>query len=95
MNLRLSLITAALLPLMSAPFSANADDSDIEKIVVTGDFQRETIQTLSASASLLSEEEISLRGASYLDERALQTHKTHLLAPMSACNQLHYESQLN
>ena len=68
MNLRLSLITAALLPLMSAPFSANADDSDIEKIVVTGDFQRETIQTLSASASLLSEEEISLRGASYLDE---------------------------
>ena len=68
MNLRLSLITAALLPLMSVPFSANADDSDIEKIVVTGDFQRETIQTLSASASLLSEEEISLRGASYLDE---------------------------
>jgi len=68
MNLRLSLITVALLPLMSAPFSANADDSDIEKIVVTGDFQRETIQTLSASASLLSEEEISLRGASYLDE---------------------------
>ena len=68
MNLRLSLITAALLPLMSAPFSANADDSDIEKIVVTGDFQRETIRTLSASASLLSEEEISLRGASYLDE---------------------------
>ena len=68
MNLRLSLITAVLLPLMSAPFSANADDSDIEKIVVTGDFQRETIQTLSASASLLSEEEISLRGASYLDE---------------------------
>ncbi|MFP3426785.1 TonB-dependent receptor [Pseudoalteromonas sp. SIMBA_162] len=68
MNLRLSLITAALLPLMSAPFSANADDSDIEKIVVTGDFQPETIQTLSASASLLSEEEISLRGASYLDE---------------------------
>ena len=36
--------------------------------MVTGDFQRETIQTLSASASLLSEEEISLRGASYLDE---------------------------
>ncbi|WP_257903651.1 TonB-dependent receptor [Pseudoalteromonas sp. CR1] len=68
MNLRLSLITAAILPLLSASFSANADDSDIEKIVVTGDFQRETIQTLSASASLLSEEEISLRGASYLDE---------------------------
>ena len=68
MNLRLSLITAALLPLLGAPIAANADDSDLERIVVTGDFQRESIQTLSASASLLSEKEISLRGASYLDE---------------------------
>ncbi|KAA1150614.1 TonB-dependent receptor [Pseudoalteromonas fuliginea] len=68
MNLRLSLITAALLPLLGAPLAANADDSNLEKIVVTGDFQRESIQTLSASASLFSEEEINLRGASYLDE---------------------------
>lgn len=68
MNLRLSLITAALLPLMSTPFIANADDSDLERIVVTGDFQRESIQTLSASASLFSESEINQRGASYLDE---------------------------
>jgi len=52
MNLRLSLITAALLPLISTPLIANADDSDLERIVVTGDFQRESIQTLSASASL-------------------------------------------
>lgn len=68
MNLRLSLITAALLPLFGASLSVNADDSDLERIVVTGDFQRESIQTLSASASLYSEEEINLRGASYLDE---------------------------
>jgi outer membrane receptor protein involved in Fe transport len=68
MNLRLSLITAAILPLIGAPLTANADDSDIERIVVTGDFQRESIQTLSASASLFSEEEINQRGASYLDE---------------------------
>ncbi|MEM5547878.1 TonB-dependent receptor [Pseudoalteromonas fuliginea] len=68
MNLRLSLITAALLPLLGAPLAANADDSNLERIVVTGDFQRESIQTLSASASLFSEEEINLRGASYLDE---------------------------
>ncbi|XQF89488.1 TonB-dependent receptor [Pseudoalteromonas espejiana] len=68
MNLRLSLITAALLPLISAPLVAQADDSDLERIVVTGDFQRESIQTLSASASLFSESEINQRGASYLDE---------------------------
>ncbi|WP_282131939.1 TonB-dependent receptor [Pseudoalteromonas aliena] len=68
MNLRLSLITAALLPLFSAPLVAHADDSDLERIVVTGDFQRESIQTLSASASLFSEDEINQRGASYLDE---------------------------
>ncbi|MDO6548948.1 TonB-dependent receptor [Pseudoalteromonas carrageenovora] len=68
MNLRLSLITAALLPLISAPLVAHADDSDLERIVVTGDFQRESIQTLSASASLFSESEINQRGANYLDE---------------------------
>ena len=68
MNLRLSLITAALLPLIGAPLVAHADDSDLERIVVTGDFQRESIQTLSASASLFSEDEINQRGASYLDE---------------------------
>ncbi|MBH0057823.1 TonB-dependent receptor [Pseudoalteromonas sp. SWXJZ94C] len=68
MNLRLSLITAAILPLFGAPLVAHADDSDLEKIVVTGDFQRESIQTLSASASLFSEDEINQRGASYLDE---------------------------
>ena len=61
MNLRLSLITAALLPLLGAPIAANADDSDLERIVVTGDFQRESIQTLSASASLFSEDEINQR----------------------------------
>ena len=68
MNLRLSLITAALLPLISTPLIASADDSDLERIVVTGDFQRESIQTLSASASLFSKDEINQRGASYLDE---------------------------
>jgi len=67
MKLRLSLITAALLPLFSAPVFA--EDTDLEKIVVTGDFQKESIQTLSASASLFSEHEINDRGASFLDEQ--------------------------
>ncbi|OUS67880.1 TonB-dependent receptor [Pseudoalteromonas sp. A601] len=66
MKLRLSLITAALLPLVSA--SALAEDTDLEKILVTGDFQKESIQTLSASASLFSEHEINERGATFLDE---------------------------
>ena len=68
MNLRLSLITATLLPLLAAPIYANADDTDLEKIIVTGDFQQESIQTLSASASLFSENEMNQRGATYLDE---------------------------
>ena len=46
MNLRLSLITATLLPLLAAPIYANADDTELEKIIVTGDFQQESIQTL-------------------------------------------------
>lgn len=66
MKLRLSLITAALLPLLSAP--AFAEDTDLEKILVTGDFQKESIQTLSASASLFSQQEINDRGANFLDE---------------------------
>jgi outer membrane receptor protein involved in Fe transport len=68
MNLRYSLITAALLPLFGASPYVFAEDSNLEKIVVTGDFQNESIQTLSASASLFSEEEVNLRGATYLDE---------------------------
>ncbi|HEA16470.1 MAG TPA: TonB-dependent receptor, partial [Pseudoalteromonas prydzensis] len=47
---------------------AFADDSELEKILVTGDFQKESIQTLSASASLFSDREINERGASFLDE---------------------------
>ena len=43
MKLRLSLITAALLPLISSP--AFAEDTELEKILVTGDFQKESIQT--------------------------------------------------
>lgn len=66
MKLRLPLITAALLPLLSVP--ALAEDTDLEKIVVTGDFQKESIQTLSASASLFSKHEINDRGATFLDE---------------------------
>lgn len=68
MNLRLSLITATLLPLLAAPIYANADDTELEKIIVTGDFQQESIQTLSASASLFSENQMNQRGATYLDE---------------------------
>lgn len=66
MKLRLSLITTALLNLICAP--AFADDSELEKILVTGDFQKESIQTLSASASLFSDREINERGANFLDE---------------------------
>ncbi len=45
-----------------------ASDNDIETIIVTGDFKKENIQTLSASASVINDQEVALRGATYLDE---------------------------
>ncbi|KID59002.1 TonB-dependent receptor [Pseudoalteromonas luteoviolacea] len=70
MKLKLSLLTMGLM----VAFSSSADDAasteknSIETIEVTGDFQQESLQTLSASASVFGETEISTRGASYLDE---------------------------
>ncbi len=65
MKLKLSTITLALLPFFSHQVLA---DDNLETIVVTGDFQNETIQTLSASASVVDELTIAKRGAQYLDE---------------------------
>ncbi len=68
MKRRLSLLSAAILPLFAASSIAYAEDGELETIVVTGDFQKESIQTLSASASLFSDHEINQRGAKFLDE---------------------------
>ncbi|MCF7517539.1 MULTISPECIES: TonB-dependent receptor [Pseudoalteromonas] len=68
MKRRLSLLSAAILPLFAASTIAYAEDGELEKILVTGDFQKESIQTLSASASLFSDHEINQRGAKFLDE---------------------------
>ena len=68
MKRRLSLLSAAILPLFAASSIAYAEDGELEKIEVTGDFKRESIQTLSASASLFSDHEINQRGAKFLDE---------------------------
>ncbi|WP_440054308.1 TonB-dependent receptor [Pseudoalteromonas sp. T1lg65] len=65
MKLKLSLVSMALMPLLSTHVIA---DDNIETIVVTGDFQKESVQTLSASASIFDQEHIDRRGAQYLDE---------------------------
>jgi outer membrane receptor protein involved in Fe transport len=65
-KLKLSCITSALLPLLLQP--AFADNTPIETIEVTGDFHKERILTLSASASVFDQNTINARGASYLDE---------------------------
>ncbi|KZN49037.1 hypothetical protein N476_03025 [Pseudoalteromonas luteoviolacea H33] len=55
-------------------FSSSANETNsiatnsIETIEVSGDFQQESLQTLSASASVFGETQITTRGASYLDE---------------------------
>lgn len=66
MNLRTSLLALAISQAIALPLLA--DDTAIERISITGDFKKESIQTLSASASVFSEAEISQRNASYLDE---------------------------
>ncbi|WP_404342378.1 TonB-dependent receptor [Pseudoalteromonas mariniglutinosa] len=68
MKRRLSLLSAALLPVLAASSIAYAEDGELETILVTGDFQQESIQTLSASASLFSDHEVNQRGAKFLDE---------------------------
>lgn len=65
-KLKLSCLAAALLPLISP--SVIADDKNIEQIEVIGDFHKESLLTLSASASVFDQQAYTTRGASYLDE---------------------------
>ncbi|WP_252097692.1 TonB-dependent receptor [Pseudoalteromonas sp. NBT06-2] len=53
---------------MLAPAFATENEADIERILVSGDFKKENIQKLSASASVFSEQDINVRGATALDE---------------------------
>ena len=66
MNIRTSLIAIAVSQAIAFPLLA--DESDIERVVINGDFKNESIQTLSASASLFTDTEINQRNATYLDE---------------------------
>ncbi|MCF2858924.1 TonB-dependent receptor [Pseudoalteromonas sp. SMS1] len=70
MKLKLSLLASCLSLAFSNAVQAEQAPSnqDIETIQVNGDFQQESLLTLSASASVFDEAEIETRGASYLDE---------------------------
>ncbi|KJY94688.1 TonB-dependent receptor [Pseudoalteromonas ruthenica] len=81
MNARLCLLACAVAQSLS--LSAHADESDIEKIIVTGDFKNESIQELSASASLFSEADIASREAKYLDELLNQAANVNFTAGAS------------
>ncbi|MCF2862136.1 TonB-dependent receptor [Pseudoalteromonas sp. Cnat2-41] len=81
MNARLCLLACAVAQSLS--LSAHADESDIEKIIVTGDFKSESIQELSASASLFSEADIASREAKYLDELLNQAANVNFTAGAS------------
>jgi outer membrane receptor protein involved in Fe transport len=81
MKVKFSLLYAAMLPLFAT--NAVAEQSNLEVIEVTGDFKKESIQTLSASASVLGELEITQRGASYLDEILNSTANVNFTAGAS------------
>lgn len=64
---RLKLLSAAVLASLSTVSFANQDLSDIEVITVNGDFKQESLQTLSASVHVLSEQDIAVRNAVHLE----------------------------
>lgn len=64
----LKLVSAAILASISATSVANQEPDNIEVITVTGDFKKESIQTLSASVHVLGEQDIAMRNAVHLDE---------------------------
>lgn len=63
-----SILALAVSQAMLMPALANENEADIERILVSGDFKKESIQTLSASASVFSKDDIDMRGATALDE---------------------------
>ena len=63
-----SILALAVSQAMLTPALANENEADIERILVSGDFKKESIQTLSASASVFSKDDIDMRGATALDE---------------------------
>ncbi|WP_105166729.1 TonB-dependent receptor [Pseudoalteromonas sp. T1lg23B] len=76
-----SLLSASIISLL-APVAV-ANDSPIETIEVTGDFKRESLQTLSASANVLSADTITNRGANYLDQLLNSTANINFTAGAS------------
>lgn len=81
MKKNLSLLSAALLPLFS--HAALASDSNIETIEVTGDTRSESLLTLSASASVFSEQEQQQRGAVHLENLLNQAANINFTAGAS------------
>lgn len=68
MKTSLKLVSVAILSSISATSIANQGSDNLEIITVTGDFKRESVQTLSASVHVLGEQDIALRNAAHLDE---------------------------
>jgi iron complex outermembrane receptor protein len=81
MKKNLSLFSCALLPLFS--HVALANDVNIETIEVTGDTKNESLLTLSASASVFSEQEQQQRGAVHLENLLNQAANINFTAGAS------------
>ncbi|OHU86140.1 MULTISPECIES: TonB-dependent receptor [Pseudoalteromonas] len=77
-----SLLSASIIALLSHTAVAN-DNNPIETIEVTGDFKRESLQTLSASASVLGTDAVVNRGANYLDQLLNSTANINFTAGAS------------
>ncbi|WP_152087229.1 TonB-dependent receptor [Pseudoalteromonas sp. A25] len=81
MNSKYSLLSATIISLLSYPATAN--EAAIETIEVTGDFKRENIQTLSASAVVMGDDAITARGANHLEQMLNSAANTNFTAGAS------------
>ncbi|WP_414830220.1 TonB-dependent receptor [Alteromonas sp. H39] len=59
--------TVLLLSLASIPVFAQTQDTDVERITVTGDFRQATLDQLSSSASVIDQARLATRQATHID----------------------------
>ncbi|MBD1583823.1 TonB-dependent receptor [Pseudoalteromonas sp. S16_S37] len=81
MNSKYSLLSATIISLLS--YNSFANDTSIETIEVTGDFKRESIQTLSTSAIVMGDDIITARGATHLEQMLNSAANTNFTAGAS------------
>lgn len=84
---KLSALAALCTSLVTAPLYANtSDDSEIERITVTGDFRAQGLEDVPASVSVLTREDIRARQAEHLEDALAMAPNVNLSSGGSRAN---------